>query len=49
MDGVWVEGVEEGGEVVGVRFEDGVGVAGEAGEDVGAEILRRVSLYEGIG
>ena len=32
---------EEGGEfeVVGVGDEDGVGVAGESGEDVGAEIL----------
>ena len=37
-----VEGLrvaEEAGEVVRVRDEDGVGRAGEAGEDVGAEVL----------
>ena len=35
VDGVRVEAVEEGREVVGVGFENRVGVAGEAGEDVG--------------
>lgn len=38
-----VEGLrvaEEVGEVVGLRDEDWVGDAGEAGEDVGAEVLR---------
>lgn len=30
---------EERGEVVGLGDEDGVGGAGEAGEDVGTEVL----------
>lgn len=36
---------EEGGEVVGVGDEDGVGGAGEAGEDGGAEVLRGVRRW----
>lgn len=40
VDGVWVERGEERGEVVRVRFEDGIGGAGQASEDVGAEVLR---------
>ena len=42
MDGVGVLGEEEGGEGVGLRDEDWVGGAGEAGEDVGAEVLREL-------
>lgn len=34
---------EERGEVVGLGDEDGVGGAGEAGEDVGTEVLVEVS------
>ena len=39
VEGVGVEREEEGGECVGLRDEDGVGGAGEAGEDVCAEVL----------
>lgn len=39
MNGVWVEVEQEGGEMVGVELEDRVGFAGEAGEDVGTEVL----------
>lgn len=40
LEGGGVEGEEEGGEGVGLGDEDGVGRAGKAGEDVGAEVLR---------
>ena len=39
VEGVGVEGEEDGGEGVGLRDEDRVGGAGEAGEDVCAEVL----------
>lgn len=43
-EGGGVEVGEEGGEVVGVGDEDGVGGAGEAGEDCGAEVLVVLAL-----
>jgi hypothetical protein len=45
VEGEGVEGGEEGGEVVRVGDEYGVGGAGEAGEDGGAEVLRGVRRW----